>query len=122
MRRDRLVLTVPPDPAYARLARLLAVHLLRLQGVKGAPASASARAVEIGSRAALQRARRAAADGARRPRSARPAGGGPRAAAKAAARPVAITVVCSSGAVQVTLAQGRTRRRIVSRRAPGRGR
>ena len=57
--RERLVLTLPPDPAYARLARLAALHFLRAQGVAVRTARLGAIAVETRSRAALKVAARA---------------------------------------------------------------
>jgi hypothetical protein len=58
VRRDRLVLILPPNPAFARLARMAALHFLRLQGVQGLLARRGARTVESRSRTALKAAAR----------------------------------------------------------------
>jgi hypothetical protein len=60
MPRERLVLILPPDPAYARLARLAALHFLRQHGAKGLEARRRARQVETRCKAALRTARRSA--------------------------------------------------------------
>ena len=58
MRRERLVLTLPPDPAYARLTRLTTSHFLRQHG-RGVEASRrDARRVESRMRGALKSAGR----------------------------------------------------------------
>ena len=59
-RQERLVLTLPPDPAFARLARLAALHFLRQQGARALEARRRARQVETRCKAALKRAARAA--------------------------------------------------------------
>jgi hypothetical protein len=53
-----LILTLPPDPGYAGLARLAALHFLRAQGMRIVRARQSARAIEARSRAALRAAAR----------------------------------------------------------------
>jgi len=59
-RQERLVLTLPPDPAFARLARLAALHFLRQQGTRALEARRRARQVESRCKAALKAAARAA--------------------------------------------------------------
>src|SRR5262245_30635135 len=59
-RQERLVLTLPPDPAFARLARLAALHFLRQQGARALEARRRARQVESRCKAALKTAARAA--------------------------------------------------------------
>lgn len=59
-RQERLVLTLPPDPAFARLARLAALHFLRQQGARALEARRRARQVEARCKAALKSAARAA--------------------------------------------------------------
>lgn len=61
MSRERLVLTLPPNPAYARLARLAALHFLRQHGAKGLEARRRARQVESRCKAALRAARKVTA-------------------------------------------------------------
>jgi hypothetical protein len=60
MPRERLVLTLPPDPAYAPLARLAALHFLRQHGAKGLEARRRARQAEARCKVALRAARRSA--------------------------------------------------------------
>jgi hypothetical protein len=60
--RERLVLILPPDPAYARLARLAALHFLRQHGAKGLEARRRARQAESRCKAALRAARKEAAE------------------------------------------------------------
>ena len=60
MSRDRLVLTLPPEPALARLTRLATLHFLKQQGVAAGEARLRARSVETRARVALGRKRRAA--------------------------------------------------------------
>lgn len=62
MARERLVLILPPDPAYARLARLAALHFLRQHGAKGLEARRRARQAESRCKAALRAARKEAAE------------------------------------------------------------
>lgn len=59
-REERLILTLPPDPAFARLARLAALHFLRQQGAKALEARRRARQVESRCKAALKAAARKA--------------------------------------------------------------
>lgn len=59
-RPERLILTLPPDPAFARLARLAALHFLRQQGARALEARRRARQVEARCKAALKSAARAA--------------------------------------------------------------
>ena len=59
-RQERLVLTLPPDPAFARLARLAALHFLKQQGAKALEARRRARQVESRCKAALKSAAKAA--------------------------------------------------------------
>ncbi len=59
MSHDRLVLTLPPEPALARLTRLVTLHFLRQQGVKAGEARLRAKSVESRTRAALARVRKA---------------------------------------------------------------
>lgn len=59
-RPERLVLTLPPDPAFARLARLAALHFLRQQGARALEARRRARQVESRCKAALKTAAKAA--------------------------------------------------------------
>lgn len=54
------MLTLPPDPAFARLARLAALHFLRQQGTRALEARRRARQVESRCKAALKAAARAA--------------------------------------------------------------
>lgn len=68
MSHDRLVLTLPPEPALARLTRLVTLHFLKQQGVKPGEARLRARSVESRARAVLDRARRVARAGAARGR------------------------------------------------------
>jgi hypothetical protein len=58
---DRIVLTLPADPAFARLTRLATLHFLRHNGMRLVEARRRAAAVERRSRAALRAARRRAA-------------------------------------------------------------
>ncbi|HET8946348.1 MAG TPA: hypothetical protein VFQ07_05145 [Candidatus Polarisedimenticolia bacterium] len=59
-RPERLILTLPPDPAFARLARLAALHFLRQQGARALEARRRARQVESRCKTALKAAARAA--------------------------------------------------------------
>jgi len=59
-RPERLILTLPPDPAFARLARLAALHFLRQQGARALEARRRARQVESRCKAALKAAARKA--------------------------------------------------------------
>jgi hypothetical protein len=59
-REERLILTLPPDPAFARLARLAALHFLKQQGAKALEARRRARQVESRCKAALKAAARGA--------------------------------------------------------------
>jgi hypothetical protein len=56
VRRERLVLTLPPDSSFARLTRLAALHFLRQHGVAVHEAQRDARRVESSARAALRTA------------------------------------------------------------------
>jgi len=58
LQREMLILTLPPDPGYARLACLAALHFLRAQGMKIVRARRSARTIETRSRTALRAAAR----------------------------------------------------------------
>ena len=58
MRRERLVLTLPPDPAYARLTRLTTSHFLRHHGRGAQESQRDARRVETRMRGALKSAGR----------------------------------------------------------------
>ena len=91
MSHDRLVLTLPAEPALARLTRLATLHFLRQQGVKAGEARSKARSVESRARIVLNRARKAgaAAAGRRRPTST------PQAA------PLSITMVSRARACEV---------------------
>ena len=62
-----LALTIPPDPALSRLARLAALHFLRQNGLKVMTARRAARAVERRCRTLLRAARRSRGAGAGRP-------------------------------------------------------
>ena len=84
-RRERLTLTLPANPVFARLARLATLHFLRLQGVTALDARKGARAVEERSRKALRAA--AGRGGAR--------------------RMLALTCVSKARELQVMLAGGR---------------
>ena len=68
MSHDRLVLTLPLEPALARLTRLVTLHFLKQQGVKAGEARIRARSVETRARVALDRARRVARGAAGRKR------------------------------------------------------
>jgi len=59
-RAERLILTLPPDPAFARLARLAALHFLKQQGARALEARRRARQVESRCRTALKAAARGA--------------------------------------------------------------
>ena len=59
-RRERLVLTLPPDPGLARLTGLVTLCFLRQNGVGVAEASKGARTVERRCRVTLRGARRTA--------------------------------------------------------------
>src|SRR5262245_6179638 len=89
--RETLTLTLPPDPAYARLARLAALHFLRAQGLRIVKARLGARAVESRSKRALTAA-------ARRTR---------------AARPLALTCTSDSYVLEVKLTDGQARNNIL---------
>jgi hypothetical protein len=54
---DRIILTLPPDPAFARLTRLATLHFLRHHGMHLVEARRRAASVERRSRAALRLAR-----------------------------------------------------------------
>jgi len=56
--RETLVFTLPGDPALSRLARLVASHFLRQNGVKTVAARRGALAVERGIRKLLKSAAR----------------------------------------------------------------
>ena len=58
MTPDRIVLTLPPDPAFARLTRLATLHFLRHHGIRAVEARRRAAAVERRTRAALRTAQR----------------------------------------------------------------
>jgi len=60
VRRERLVLTLPPDPAYARLTRLTTSHFLRHHGRGVEESQRDARRVETRMRGALKSAGRTA--------------------------------------------------------------
>lgn len=62
-RETTLVLTLPGEPALARLARLVASHFLRQNGVKAAAARRGALAVEKGFRTLLRAAARSGRSG-----------------------------------------------------------
>lgn len=72
MSRDRLVLTLPPEPSLARLTRLVTLHFLKQQGVGTGEARQRAKSVETRARVALDRARRATRTAAGRRRRATP--------------------------------------------------
>lgn len=93
MSHDRLVLTLPPEPALARLTRLVTLHFLRQAGVKTAEARQKARSVETRARVVLDRARKAAA--VVRGRKA--------AVTTSAQPPLSITMVSRAKACEVTL-------------------
>jgi hypothetical protein len=67
---DRIVLTLPPDPAFSRLTRLVTQHFLRLHGVHLTEARRRGASVETRVRTAL-RAARSQARGAARGRNGR---------------------------------------------------
>jgi len=96
---DRIVLTLPPDPAFARLTRLATLHFLRHHGVHLVEARRRAAAVERRTRAALR-------TGRRRP---------------AAPRTVALTLVTRGRAIEVRLRRrrGAADRLLVVRRPEG---
>jgi hypothetical protein len=58
VRRERLVLTLPPDPAYARLTRLTTGHFLRQHGRGVEESRRDARRVETRMKGALKSAGR----------------------------------------------------------------
>jgi len=60
---DRIVLTLPPDPSFARLTRLATLHFLRHHGLHLPEARRRAASVERRTRAALRTARRRTAAG-----------------------------------------------------------
>ncbi len=53
---EKLVLSLPPDPALARLTRLATLHFLRQNGIKALEARRRARAVEQRSKTLLRTA------------------------------------------------------------------
>jgi len=57
--QETLVLSLPPDPALARLTRLATLHFLRQNGVKALDARRKARAVEERSKTLLRTAAKA---------------------------------------------------------------
>jgi hypothetical protein len=57
--QEKLILSLPPDPALARLTRLATLHFLRQNGVKALDARRKARAVEQRSKTLLRTAARA---------------------------------------------------------------
>jgi hypothetical protein len=82
---DRLVLTLPAEPALARLTRLVTLHFLRQQGVKAGEARLRAKSVESRARVVLTRVRKAASTAAGRGRK--------RPAPSPAPAPLSITMV-----------------------------
>lgn len=107
LQREMLILTLPPDPGYASLARLAALHFLRAQGMRIVRARRSARTIETRSRTALRTAARRL----------------PGSAARREAKPVALALTYTSGSVelQAELSGGRggRSRLLVLRRRPG---
>ncbi|HUD71988.1 MAG TPA: hypothetical protein VMQ62_08505 [Dongiaceae bacterium] len=95
MSHDRLVLTLPPEPALARLTRLVTLHFLRQQGVKAGEARLRAKSVETRARAVLTKVRKAASVAAGRGRN-RPVPG-------PAPAPLSITMVSRARACEVVL-------------------
>ena len=61
--RETLVFKLPGDPALSRLARLVASHFLRQNGIKAVAARRGALAVEKGLRKILNRASRSGQKG-----------------------------------------------------------
>ncbi|HEV8701894.1 MAG TPA: hypothetical protein VGV60_11540 [Candidatus Polarisedimenticolia bacterium] len=61
--RETLVFTLPGDPALSRLARLVASHFLRQNGIKTVAARRGALAVEKGLRKILKSAARSGRSG-----------------------------------------------------------
>jgi hypothetical protein len=96
--RDRLVLTLPPEPALARLTRLATLHFLRQAGVTAAEARVRARSVESRARVVLDRVRKAAAAAGR---------GRKRSAPPAIPAPLSITMVSRARACEVVMKSSR---------------
>lgn len=61
--QEQLILSLPPDPALARLTRLATLHFLRHNGVKALDARRQARAVERRSKMLLRTAAKAVRTG-----------------------------------------------------------
>lgn len=57
--QEKLILSIPPDPGLARLARLATLHFLRQNGVKALDARRKARTVEQRSKTLLRTAAKA---------------------------------------------------------------
>ena len=87
MRRERLVLTLPPDPAYARLTRLTTAHFLRQHGRGAEESRRDARRVETRMRGALRSAGRTEV-----------------------AKAIALVMTSSSRALEIQLVRGRSPR------------
>jgi len=92
---DRLVLTLPAEPALARLTRLVTLHFLRQQGVKAGEARLRAKSVESRARVVLTRVRKAASTAAGRGRK--------RPAPSPAPAPLSITMVSRARACEVLM-------------------
>lgn len=95
MSHDRLVLTLPPEPALARLTRLATLHFLRQQGVKAGEARSKARSVESRARIVLTRVRKAGRAALGRDRR--------RPAPQPAAAPLSITMTSRARACEVVV-------------------
>jgi hypothetical protein len=96
VRRERLVLTLPPDPAYARLTRLTTSHFLRQHGRGVQESQRDARRVETRMRGALKSAGRTAIR-----------------------RAIELVMTSSSRAVEIQLVRGRAARARLLQVPPG---
>jgi len=92
-----MVLTLPPDPAFARLTRLATLHFLRHHGVRLVEARRRAASVERHTRAALRTAARAVPRATARAARRKPA----------APRALALTLVRRGRALEVRLRRSR---------------
>lgn len=95
---EDVVLTLPPDPGLARLARLATLHFLRGNGVSVMEARRCARTVEERSRVALSEASRSQG--------------------KRAEAPLDLVLITGTGVLEAVLRRGPARRATVLVRVP----